>query len=148
MISKKLKASVIISFAILSANSYAGACNKASLSGLYNYHMLYIDPTEADHHVGRLSFNGAGSVSLNGIVTYKGISETRSGTGTYSVSAACVATGTINISTGPTAVTFWAYLDQMDYSLATNLAYHGALAIKTNRGDSASGEIDRVQGKF
>lgn len=125
----------------------AGACNKASLRGNYNFVVMGSTSGDSEHIVGRITFNGAGTTSASGVDTYSGITVPIKGNGTYTINTNCEATGTINWTNGIKS-TYWLYLDDMDVIPATALAYHGAFAVQNNNGFSASGEIRRVIGKF
>ena len=137
---------------LVAFNSFAGVCAKGSLAGAYNLNLLRIDEGISDHDVGRIDFNGKGAATYNGINSDGGWASGHSGSGAYSVSSACIATGTLNLDNGRTKITYWLYLDRMDNVPATRVAYHGNIVYKaTTVGDSpssGSGTLDRVIGKF
>ncbi|MCI0654454.1 MAG: hypothetical protein L0Y39_08250 [Methylococcaceae bacterium] len=143
---------LLITVTLLSSlNTYAGVCNNGSLIGRYNFSGMGVSFGESFHFIGQIFFDGAGSATLSGINTNNVRIDPIKGNGAYSILPGffpgCLATGSINLNIG-IIVFYWLYLDQMDFSPATNLAYHATLAIRTNLGDSASGELNRVQGKF
>ncbi len=136
----KMKKNILILLtSLMSFNAAAGVCNNGSLIGPYNYEFSGVQPyqtnsgilTWSKHDVGRISFNGAGGVSFNGIETDLGRSITVSGSGSYSVLAWCAAFGTITTNRGA-VITYWIYLDQMDNAPPVNVAYHATLAVKNN----------------
>jgi hypothetical protein len=135
---------------LVAFNSFAGVCGNGSLTGAYNINVSDVDSGQSDHFVGRINFNGKGAASIGGVSSNSGVAIGYTGSGTYSVTSACIATGTFSLSNG-TKVTYWLYLDRMDTVPATNVAYHGNIVYKsTGEGGpgSGSGTIDRVFGKF
>jgi len=136
---------------LVAFNSFAGVCGNGSLTGAYNINLLRVDSGISDHDVGRINFNGLGAAAYSGVNSDGGYAYGINGSGTYSVSSACIATGTFSLTNG-TKVTYWLYLDRMDTVPATNVAYHGNFVYKSTRvGESpasGSGTLDRVVGKF
>lgn len=136
---------------LLVANySFAGICANGSLTGAYNFNLTDVDSGQSNHSVGRINFNGKGSATISGVSSESGVAKVRSGSGTYSVSSTCLATGTFSLSNG-TKVTYWLYLDNMDSTPRTSIAYHGNIVYKSIGGGetgSGSGSLDRVIGKF
>jgi hypothetical protein len=139
----------------VSFNVVAGTCSNGSLLGQYNYEFTGVQPYNTSigiysfskHNVGRINFNGAGSVAFSGIETSSGRAISVNGSGSYTVSATCTGYGTIITNYG-VVLNYWIYLDQMDDAPVTRLAYHATLAIKNNQFESASGTITKVIGKF
>lgn len=125
----------------------SGPCNKGSLIGAYSFEIMGASAGESEHMVGRIIFNGAGTASANAVDTSMGLATAIIGSGAYTVSTGCIATGSITWSSGFLS-SFWIYLDQLDTSKTPAIAYHGSFAVKNNNGSSASGEINRVIGKF
>ena len=137
----------LLSIGLVIANAAnAGVCNKGSLTGDYNYSLIGVSGTSL-HGVGRIYFNGAGASSFSGHESYNGAAYPTSGSGTYTVSASCVAVGAVKWTSGYTT-TYRLYLDQMDNVPATRVAYRGTLIAWSNAGVSFSGELNRVIGKF
>jgi|CXWL01.1.fsa_nt_gi hypothetical protein len=138
----------------------AGTCENGSLVGPYNYEFTgtqaYQTPSGvlsfSKHDVGRINFNGLGAVTISGIETIGGTSYSVSATSTYSVTPGCIASGTFNINANNTPVTFqyWIYLDQMSNPAlpGVRVAYHATLVISNDKGESGSGTMTRVVGKF
>ena len=137
---------------LISFNSFAGVCANGSLTGAYNINHLHVASGGSDHEVGRFNFNGKGAATYSGVNSDGGYIDFQAGSGTYSVSSACIATGTLNLHNGRTKVTYWLYLDRMDNVPATRVAYHGNIVYKATRvgesPSSGSGTLDRVVGKF
>lgn len=132
---------------LTSLNTHAGVCNNGSLAGSYNFSGMGVTLGDSFHFVGRINFNGTGLATFLGVNTARGMEIRIGGSGAYNVSAVCTGSGFINFTNG-LRVTFWGYLDQMDFAPSANLAYHATIGLLTNAGDSASGELIRVQGKF
>lgn len=137
------RAVLAVSLFLGAINGYAGVCNNGSLTGNYNYNILSID----GHSVGRISFNGKGGASFSGIESASGSAWSVTGSGTYAVTSACTASGTITWRSGY-RTTYWLYLDKMDVAPAVSVAYHGNMILKSTAGYSGSGTLDRVNGKF
>jgi hypothetical protein len=131
---------------LASTSAFAGVCKNGSLAGDYNYVLMGITSSSV-HAVGRMSFNGKGKASFSGYETQNGGALKDSGTGTYAVSSGCMARGAIKWKNGHTT-NYAVYLDEMDNVPATRIAYHGTIIGWTNNGQSFSGEIARVVGKF
>lgn len=138
---------LLVGLFLVAFNSYAGICGNGSLIGAYNYNISGVDSGEGLHSVGRIYFNGQGAASFTGIETSLGLAAGLSGTGTYTVSSACIVVGTINWSNG-VKTAYWLYLDNMDTAQAVSIAYHGNIVLKNTVGFSGSGTLDRVGGKF
>ena len=136
---------------LISYNSFAGVCANGSLKGAYNINHLHVASGGSDHEVGRFNFNGKGAATYSGVNSDGGYIDFQAGSGTYSVSSACIATGTLNLDDGA-KVTYWLYLDRMDNVPATRFAYHGNIVYNRIReGDSpqsGSGTLDRVVEKY
>ena len=141
------KVILLVGLLLVAFNGYAGVCNNGSLVGAYNYNGSGVNIGQGEHDVGRINFNGKGVATFSGIETSSGWAVGISGSGTYSVSAACIVVGTINWTNG-VKTTYWLYLDNMDTAPVVSVAYHGNLVLKTTSGHSGSGTLDRVIGKF
>ena len=132
-------------------NSFAGVCVNGSLAGAYNVNVLHVRSGQSSHGVGRVNFSGKGAATVSVVESVSGVAKAYTGSGTYAVTSACIATGTFNMSNGG-KLTYWLYLDRMDTVPATNVAYHGNFVYKSTRvGESpasGSGTLDRVVGKF
>jgi hypothetical protein len=78
-----------------------GQCNNGSLKGAYSIALSGVGKGDAGQinaqYIGRVDFDGAGKLTLNGIATLNNKSEPDGDTGEYQVSADCSFTGkTIN----------------------------------------------------
>ena len=142
---------------LVSAEALAGTCNNATVSGAYSFQLSSVGNsgglTTSTYDAGRFTFNGSGSVSVNGVESKEGFPGTFVVTGTYSVASSCVLTVSFTqpSSSAIAAKTFslWVFLDRLDTAPSTaNIAFHGNVVYRTSIGMSGTGEIDRVTGKF
>ena len=136
---------IILIFATLlfSTGAFATGCDDLSLLGRFSYEISGVDASflnnSSTHSVGKVTFDGAGNVTLIGVRTSVGGDfEPESGNGSYHVNADCTASGLIG--TFKVAI----MLDQMDNVPTPNRAYHAAIAVNDTDQFSGSGSLTRL----
>jgi hypothetical protein len=141
------KAILLVGLFLVAFNGYAGVCNNGTLTGAYNFNVSGVNIGQGIHGAGRINFNGKGATGFSGIDTTSGAAVAIVGSGTYAVTPSCTVSGIIRWTNG-VVTNFWMYLDRIDGVPAVNVAYHGSVVLKNNVGESGSGTLDRVIGKF
>ena len=136
--------------AATSTSAFAGTCNNGTLNGSYSFNFVTDnDSVDTEWMVGKANFSSGVISSVYASETEDGYMENSSGSGTYSITSSCIASGIINWTNGNTPTRFRIFLDTMDTSAATNIAYHGvAIAYVSAEYTSHGGEIHRWIGKF
>lgn len=114
---------------VFSVTTWATSCNNASVKGDYVYEMEGMADSTWNSlaSVGKITYDGAGNITISGITTLSGITANDSGTGTYSVTSGCVLSSTITTTNG--TVSGKSYLDKLVAPTSGSgpyVAYHGS----------------------